>query len=366
MEERLQKIIANAGITSRRKAEELITGGRVRVNSRVVRELGARANPDTDLIEVDGALIHQPDKVYYLMHKPPQVITALEDPEGRTHLGEILRVKERVVPVGRLDYESEGLLLLTNDGDIVYKLTHPKYGVQKTYHVKVKGIPSPEQIDLLRRGVTIDDRRTGRNEVEWMRNTRGDVNSWWRVTINEGINRQIRKMFDRIEHPVQKLIRVQEGEIDLGDLPRGAVRELTRDEVQYLRSIGKGTAATERAAKTLASRRPKTVEPRGKGTRAERPSRSDTRGDRPASRGDRPAARGERPASRGDRPASRGDRPASRGDRPPARGERPASRGERPAPGGERAAGRGERSPKRTSPWQKKVVTRKPRMKKKK
>jgi 23S rRNA pseudouridine2605 synthase len=244
MEERLQKIIAGAGLSSRRKAEDLILEGRVRVNGRIVKELGSRADLDNDRIEVDGSSIYQPDKVYYMLHKPPQFITSLEDPQGRPHVGELVnRVRQRIVPVGRLDWDSEGLLILTNDGDAVYKMTHPKYGVLKTYHVKVKGVPTEEEADLLRRGVTIDERRTGPNELEWVRNTRGDINSWWRVTINEGINRQVRKMFDRIEHPVQKLIRVKEGDLDLGTLPRGAYRELTASEIKYIQAIGKETPA---------------------------------------------------------------------------------------------------------------------------
>lgn len=241
MEERLQKIIASAGITSRRNAEEMIENGRVRVNGKLVRELGVRADPDRDRIEVDGAAIHQPEKVYYMLHKPPRVLTSMSDPEGRPHVGEFTRrFRERIVPVGRLDWDSEGLLLLTNDGEAVYRLTHPKFGVLKTYHVKVKGMPTPEQIELLRRGVTVDGKRTGHNDIEFMKETRGKINSWWRVTINEGINRQIRKMFDRIEHPTQKLIRVAEGQLELGTLPRGAIRELEPSEVAYIKKLVKG------------------------------------------------------------------------------------------------------------------------------
>lgn len=240
MEERLQKIIASAGLASRRRAEDLIREGRVRVNGEVVRELGTRVDPERDRIELDGEVVAQPKKVYYMLHKPPHVVTTLVDPEGRPHVGDLIRrIPERVVPVGRLDFDSEGLLILTNDGDAVYKMTHPKYGVLKTYHVKVKGVPDTEDIALLRRGITIDGKRTGPNQIEWLRNTRGDINSWWRVSINEGINRQVRKMFDRIEHPVQKLIRVQEGLIELGDLPRGAWRPLTPGEIDYIQSIGK-------------------------------------------------------------------------------------------------------------------------------
>lgn len=267
MEERLQKIIANSGVSSRRRAEDLITEGRVRVNGVIVRELGSRADPDHDRIEVDGEAIFQPDKVYFMLHKPPHYITSLEDPEGRPHVGELVtRIRERVVPVGRLDFESEGLLILTNDGEAVYKMTHPKYGVKKTYHVKVKGVPTPEQIELLTRGVTIDGRRTGTNELEWLRNTRGDINSWWRVTINEGINRQVRKMFDRIEHPVQKLIRVKEGNLDLGTLPRGAYRELTATEIRYIQNVGRHAEAEP------ARERPAAVEraPRARATPAPR------------------------------------------------------------------------------------------------
>lgn len=273
MEERLQKIIANSGVSSRRRAEDIIAEGRVRVNGVIVRELGSRADPDRDRIEVDGEAIFQPDKVYFMLHKPPHYITSLEDPEGRPHVGELVtRIRERVVPVGRLDFESEGLLILTNDGEAVYKMTHPKYGVKKTYHVKVKGVPTPEQIDLLTRGVTIDGRRTGTNELEWLRNTRGDINSWWRVTINEGINRQVRQMFDRIEHPVQKLIRVKEGAIDLGTLPRGAYRELTATEIRYIQNVGRHAPEPmrERAGRPAAKAGDRAEAPRA---RAKQPPR---------------------------------------------------------------------------------------------
>lgn len=286
MEERLQKIIAGAGLSSRRRAEDLILEGRVRVNGVVVRELGSRADPDQDRIEVDGEAIFQPDKVYYALHKPPYYITSLEDPQGRPHIGELTtRIRERVVPVGRLDWESEGLLLLTNDGEAVYRLTHPKYGVKKTYHVKVKGVPTPDQVALLTRGVTIDGRRTGTNEIEWMRNTRGDINSWWRVTINEGINRQVRKMFDRIEHPVQKLIRVREGDIDLGTLPRGAYRELTAAEVRYVQQVGKH-ALPEAGA----PRRPKPARPKPP-PRAKLPPSTDKKKKRTTLAKDRPRSK---------------------------------------------------------------------------
>lgn len=286
MEERLQKIIANSGLTSRRHAEELIVGGRVRVNGQIVRELGSRADPESDRIEVDGESVSQPERVYYMLHKPPAFITSLEDPEGRPHIGELLnRIRQRVVPVGRLDWESEGLLIVTNDGDAVYRMTHPKYGVLKTYHVKVKGVPTEDQVELLRRGVTIDERRTGPNDLIWVRNTRGDINSWWRVTINEGINRQVRKMFDRIEHPVQKLIRVREGDLDLGDLPRGAYRELTSKEIKYIQSIGKdyGTAKSIPPPKAKPAAAGRTASPRP-GSPARPPKRATGMPPRPRAR----------------------------------------------------------------------------------
>lgn len=239
-QERLQKIIAAAGIASRRKAEELISAGMVSVNEQVVTELGTKADPDSDHIRVNGKLLKGAQRhVYYLMNKPKGHVTTASDPQGRPTVMALLKnVSARVYPVGRLDYASEGLLLFTNDGDLAHKLTHASSHVPKTYVVKVAGTPKPEAIEQLRSGVMIhegDDQRgkrvrTAPAKVQLIKE--GD-NPWFEVTLIEGRNRQIRKMFDAVGHYVEKIRRVKYGPLVL-DVEPGEVRALKSDEVRSL------------------------------------------------------------------------------------------------------------------------------------
>jgi 23S rRNA pseudouridine2605 synthase len=233
---RLQKIIAQAGIASRRKAEELITAGAVTLNGKVVKELGTKADPQKDHIKVGGRLIrfiHPP--TYLLFHKPKGVVTTLSDPQGRPTVSDFLRgVKARVYPVGRLDYDSEGLLLLTNDGELAHALMHPRYEMPKTYEVKVKGVLTDEEIGQLTEGVPLPGGRLSAFRVEKMRKT--EANSWLRVTLQEGKKRQIRRMMEKVGHPVLKLIRIRLATLELGDLAPGRYRHLTKQELQSLRS----------------------------------------------------------------------------------------------------------------------------------
>lgn len=239
-QERLQKIIAAAGIASRRKAEELITGGLVSVNGQVVTELGTKADADSDHIRVAGKLLKGAQKhVYYLMNKPKGHVTTAKDPQGRPTVMDLLRnVSARVYPVGRLDYASEGLLLFTNDGDLANRLTHASSHVPKTYVVKVAGTPKDEQLEKLRAGVMIaegDDSRgkrvrTAPAKVQLIKE--GD-NPWFEITLIEGRNRQIRKMFDAIGHYVEKIRRVRYGPLVL-DVEPGELRALDADEVRSL------------------------------------------------------------------------------------------------------------------------------------
>src|SRR5215212_1782404 len=200
--ERLQKIIAHAGFASRREAEAMIREGRVTVNGRVVTELGSKAEPGRDHIKVDGKLITRAETHrYILLYKPKEVMTTVEDPQGRKTVIDLIKgVRERIYPVGRLDFHSEGLILLTNDGDLAFKVSHPQHGSVKTYHVKVRGVPEERLIDKLQRGITIDGKRTLPCEIARLRTTaRNDEgNSWFEVKLREGRTQQIRKMFQAV------------------------------------------------------------------------------------------------------------------------------------------------------------------------
>jgi 23S rRNA pseudouridine2605 synthase len=256
--ERLQKIIARAGVASRREAEQMIRSGRVTVNGRVITELGTKAT-DRDHVKVDGKLITRSEPLrYILLYKPKEVMTTVHDPEGRQTVMEYVRgVKERVFPVGRLDFHSEGLILLTNDGDLAYKVSHPSHGSVKTYHVKVRGVPEQRMIEKLERGINIDGRRTVPCEIERMRTTgRSDDagNSWFEVKLREGRTHQIRKMFKAIGHPVAKLRRVAIGPISDQKLTAGMWRELTKPEVRLLSTTGE--AKPKRAARPAARKKP--------------------------------------------------------------------------------------------------------------
>src|SRR5579863_6014198 len=228
--ERLQKIIAAAGIASRRKAEQMITGGLVSVNGQTVTELGSKADSERDHIRVDGKLLRGPERqVYLLMNKPKGYVTTLHDPERRPTVMDLLRgVGARVYPVGRLDYASEGLLLLTNDGDFAYRLMKAASHVPKTYMVKVAGKPTPENLGRLREGISIssDRGKRVRTAPATIRAIRESANPWYEVTLTEGRNRQIRRMFEAIGHHVEKIKRVRYGPLEL-DVHPGEFRRLT-------------------------------------------------------------------------------------------------------------------------------------------
>jgi pseudouridine synthase len=237
--ERLQKLISIAGVASRRAAEELITQGRVEVNGEVVRTLGSKADPAHDVVKVDGRRLRFDIRQrYILLNKPKNVVTTRKDPEGRRTVIELLKgVREYVYPVGRLDYDSEGLLLLTSDGDLAAKLTHPRHAVERVYDAVVVGSPAEEDLEKLRRGVFLDGERTapaqvrragavGKGRQELTRLT---------ITLHEGRNRQVRRMCASIGHPVRKLTRTRMGPIKLGDLRPGHWRDLTDAEIARLR-----------------------------------------------------------------------------------------------------------------------------------
>ena len=276
-EQRLQKIIAQAGLASRRKAEEMILEGRVIVNGKVVTELGTKADASKDHIRVDGKLLQGPERQkHYMLNKPRGYVTTLTDPEKRPTVMDLLANSPkgpgvRLYPVGRLDYLSEGLLLMTNDGELANSLSKASAGVEKTYLVKVSGQPTPSAIDQLRKGVMID-----RGRLDEIRGGRRDrvltspakielakagENPWFEVTLTEGRNRQLRKMFEEIGHHVEKIRRIAYGALVL-DVPPGEFRELTLGEVTALERAAKGKTVLRRQklpdyAKVVARPKPK-------------------------------------------------------------------------------------------------------------
>ena len=233
--ERLQKLMALAGIASRRAAEEIILAGKVRVNNKTVCELGVKADLEFDKVEVDCKLLEAQPKVYLLLHKPKGVITSCDDEGNRETVLDYLKgVSERVFPVGRLDYNTEGVLLLTNDGELANRLIHPKYKVEKTYVARLDGIPSEEQLQKLRTGVLIEEKMTMEAKVQML-----DVDAPRKIceveiTIHEGRNRQVRLMFESIGCRIRSLVRTQFGFLDLKGIRRGQYRKLRENEIQRL------------------------------------------------------------------------------------------------------------------------------------
>lgn len=244
MAKRLQKILSEYGITSRREAERLIKEGRVTVNGQVA-VIGQKANPEKDYIKVDGKLLVKPElKVYYAFYKPKNVTTSLSDPQGRPTVKNFLKgIRFRVYPVGRLDFGSEGLLLLTNDGEIAYRIMHPSSKIEKTYLVKVEGIVESDKIEKLRKGIKIDGKLSIPVRVHLVKTLK--ANSWIKITLYEGRKRQICKMLERIGHPVIRLIRIAIDGIKLGELKPGQIKILTKEKIDELKNKAKLTQKKE-------------------------------------------------------------------------------------------------------------------------
>ncbi|AMB99706.1 pseudouridine synthase [Aerococcus urinaehominis] len=237
--ERLQKLIAHAGVASRRKAEELIKAGRVSLDGQVVTELGTKASRK-QRIEVDGVPIYKEEPVYYLFNKPDGVISAVSDDKGRQVVTDYFpEVLERIYPVGRLDYHTTGLLILTNDGEFANLLMHPSSEIKKTYVAKVEGIISNQQRQQLERGVVIDGRKTAPAQAKILSTDSEKERTVIRLTIHEGRNRQVRKMLEAVGHPVLKLKREQYGQLTLDKLAAGAYRPLAKYEVDHLIHLAK-------------------------------------------------------------------------------------------------------------------------------
>lgn len=378
-EERLQKILARAGYASRRKAEEVIREGLVTVNGRVA-EIGDKADPQRDAIKVGGKRIqaHTGPYHYLLLNKPKGVMSTVSDPEERQTVMDFVppTLRKALVPVGRLDFHTEGLIVLTDDGEFAQRLAHPRHGSRKTYEVKVKGRPEEADLDKLREGIVLEGRRTApakiapRRGVAKSQRRRGDPdseNSWWTVELVEGRTRQIREMFQRIGNPVLKLRRVAIGSLRDPHLQPGSMRELTPDEVERLlekpsrkpekmvrkagwaapkgsterpakKAAGKKAEGEEKpAAKKPAARKPAAKKPAAKKPAARKPAAKKPAARKPAARGPearepsarKPAAR--KPAGKAaapKRPSAR--KPAGKAPAKPGRPSRPAGRGGSP------------------------------------
>lgn len=274
MQERLQKLIAQAGIASRRHAEELIAQGEVTVNGTVVITLGSKADPEVDHIKVSGKLINpsleRREKTYILLNKPKGYLSSASDPEGRKLVTDLVKGYGKLYPVGRLDYNTEGLIILTNDGDFTNVVSSSKK-IPKVYEVKVKGLPTPVAINKLRRGVRLEDGfKTAPAQIQALQAT--DKNGWYEVILHEGHNQQIRKMFDSIGHSVVKLRRIAIGDIKDNNSLAGTARKLTEDEVkglfEFKKTVSKTTAVPARDAASKKPRRPSRV------VKAKKPKRS--------------------------------------------------------------------------------------------
>lgn len=236
--ERLQKVIANSGVTSRRKAEELILNGKVKVNGKVVLTLGTQVEP-SDLIEVNGVTIAKEDKVYYLLNKPREVIAAVSDDKGRKTVVDLIKEDKRIYPVGRLDYDTTGAIILTNDGEFANLLMHPKNEIDKCYVAKIDGMLNPKELMTLKKGVLVDGVKT-RNARVKVRKTDKETNaSIVEITIHEGKNHQVKKMFEAVNHQVLKLKRERIAFLDLTGLKSGEYRKLNHKEVTTLYALAK-------------------------------------------------------------------------------------------------------------------------------
>ncbi|CAM3715509.1 pseudouridine synthase [Alkalicoccus chagannorensis] len=233
--ERVQKLIAAAGVTSRRKAEELMKAGRVKVNGTTVTELGTKADPQKDEVMVDGVLLQKEIPVYYLLYKPSGVISSVKDEAGRRVVTDFITTDKRIFPVGRLDFDTSGVLIMTNDGEFANQLMHPSYEVDKKYIAKVEGIPSKDAVRQLQRGIELDGTKTKPAFVKVRKSDPKKGTAVVEMVIHEGRNRQVRRMFEAVGHPVIKLKRERYGILDLHGLNAGEYRELKPHEVKKLR-----------------------------------------------------------------------------------------------------------------------------------
>jgi 23S rRNA pseudouridine2605 synthase len=307
--QRLQKILASAGIDSRRKCEELIQEGGVTVNGHVIDTLPAFANPDTDDIRVNGVRLKQPKKVYFLLNKPKGVICTSCDPQNRPKAVDLITTEERIFCVGRLDADTTGAIILTNDSELTNRLTHPRYELPKTYHVTVRGRMEAEDIEKIKKGVWLSEGKTERAAVKVLRKTNDDT--LLEISIRQGLNRQVRRTFAHLGYKVKGLKRTQIGNIVLKGLAVGAYQRLTGAQIAYLKkATGMDKEVTE----------PKP------------PKRQSNTGAKPARAANRQSNAGSRPARTANRESNAGARPArTRAPKREESGNRAAARASKPA-----------------------------------
>lgn len=233
---RLQKFLASCGVASRRKSEELIRDGRVKINDKVVTKMGIKVDPETDSVSVDGKdIVLEGHKIYILLNKPEGYVTTVREQFNRKKVTDLVDVPYRIFPVGRLDYNTSGLLILTNDGELTYRLTHPKFEVPKTYIAKIRGTPDKRKLNNFQDGLKIGNYITSPAEIKILKKIDGDC--LVEITIREGRNRQVRRMCSAIGHPVLKLKRIKMGKINIGNLKVGDWRYLNKEEIKYLKHL---------------------------------------------------------------------------------------------------------------------------------
>ncbi|HEU4793816.1 MAG TPA: pseudouridine synthase [Nitrolancea sp.] len=314
--ERLQRVLATHGVASRRKAEELILAGRVAVDGHVVRELGTQVDAERQRITVDGAPLRTEQRRYILLNKPPGYITTASDERGRRTVMDLVNVRERVVPVGRLDRQTAGLLLLTNDGDVAFRVAHPRYELEKEYEALVDGHPPPGVLEELRRGVTIEGQRVIPEQIRPLRNE--EAGTVLRIVIHEGRNRIVRRMLERVGYPVIKLTRTRIGPLQVKGIASGAWREATAGELAQLREA----LMLEGEGKPAGEHRPAPIPPAGRGSQRPAPGRPIAPRQGPAGTVGRKGGTGNRKSGpsggRDRRPGSGGQEHGRRGGRPPA------------------------------------------------
>jgi 23S rRNA pseudouridine2605 synthase len=300
--ERLQKFLAAAGLGSRRQCEELILAGRVEVDRTVVDELGARVDSNRQEVRVDGEVIERRRRVYFAVHKPPNVVSTNRDPAGRTRVIDLVPAGEELFTVGRLDKSSEGLILVTNDGELANQLAHPRYGVTKTYEVETAGRLEPETVQSLRQGTRLAEAYVRPTAVRIKRRFKNST--LLEMVLREGRNREIRRLLAANNHKVQRLRRIALGPLRLGDLPAGAYRELSPREIAALRSAAKTSAGDARPKKAVGRKKAPAPKPTGKKSPPKGPGKN-TGSKRPTIKKKRPAGKTRQTARPGRKKSSR-------------------------------------------------------------